>query len=329
MLPAKIKKKLENNTISPPLAENVLEFYNSYRQAVEESVLDTRTREALFDEFLTHVIQQKKDPHPFSIYHEKITTPYNYQAFGLNILKPLVLLEESQVFGQNYLQKMTEQINAQENVILFGNHQIEPDPQMIYLMLEKKHLDLADRMIFIAGDRVTTDPLAVPFSLGCNLLCIYSKKYVDSPPELKTEKLSHNQQTMRKAQELLKQGGQCIYVAPSGGRDRRNDQGQVIVSDFDPLSIEMFRLISKRSGTPTHFYPLALVTYHLLPPPESTQQRIGEERSASRTPIQIAFGPEIDMDALAFPKITNKTLRRQKRSEVIQRKVEQMYALLC
>jgi glycerol-3-phosphate O-acyltransferase len=30
----------------------------------------------------------------------------------------------------------------------------------------------------VAGDRVTTDLLAMPFSMGRNLLCIFSKKHV-------------------------------------------------------------------------------------------------------------------------------------------------------
>ncbi len=50
-------------------------------------------------------------------------------------------------------------------------------------------------MIFVAGERVITDPLAVPASMGRNLLCIYSKRYIDHPPELKSEKQLHNKRT--------------------------------------------------------------------------------------------------------------------------------------
>ena len=35
---------------------------------------------------------------------------------------------------------------------------------------------------------MTTDLLAMPFSMGRNLLCIFSKKHVDNPPELKSTK---------------------------------------------------------------------------------------------------------------------------------------------
>ena len=36
-------------------------------------------------------------------------------------------------------------------------------------------------MIMVAGDRVTTDVVAVPFSKGRNLLCIFSKKHIENP----------------------------------------------------------------------------------------------------------------------------------------------------
>ena len=39
--------------------------------------------------------------------------------------------------------------------------------------------------------------VVVPFSRGCNLLTVYSKKHIDSEPELKTAKMSHNQRTMK------------------------------------------------------------------------------------------------------------------------------------
>jgi glycerol-3-phosphate O-acyltransferase len=43
------------------------------------------------------------------------------------------------------------------------------------------------------------------------------------------------------------------YVAPSGGRDRPNQEGIVEVAPFDPQSIEMFNLMAKKSTRPTFF----------------------------------------------------------------------------
>ena len=48
----------------------------------------------------------------------------------------------------------------------------------------------------VAGDRVTTDVVAVPFSKARNLLCIYSKRHIDNPPEEKPKKMRHNAKTM-------------------------------------------------------------------------------------------------------------------------------------
>ena len=41
-------------------------------------------------------------------------------------------------------------------------------------------------------------------------------------------------------ERLLAEGGKCIYVAPSGGRDRPNAQGEIQPNAFDPQSIELF-----------------------------------------------------------------------------------------
>lgn len=121
------------------------------------------------------------------------------------------------------LQRIEEQLQAGDNVIFLANHQTEADPQLIGLMLRDKYPLLADRLIFVAGARVTTDPMAAPFSLGQNLLCIYSKRYMDGvSPEERELKQAHNKKTMDKMADLLADGGRAIYVAPSGGRDRIN-----------------------------------------------------------------------------------------------------------
>ena len=58
-------------------------------------------------------------------------------------------------------------------------------------------------MIMVAGDRVTTDVVAVPFSKARNLLCIYSKRHIDNPPEEKSKKMRHNAKTMTVAHRRL------------------------------------------------------------------------------------------------------------------------------
>ena len=180
-------------------------------------------------------------------------------------------------------------------------------------------------MIYVAGERVITDPLAVPFSLGRNLLCIYSKRYIDHPPEQKMKKQLHNKRTMELMSELLSEGGKAIYVAPSGGRDRPNEMGVFEVASFDPQSIEMFYLMSLRAGHPTHFYPLSLKTYPLLPPPETVQSELGESRTAKRAGIHLCFGKQIAMDDFPRNALQDKHARRQARADHICKRVRDEY----
>ena len=180
-------------------------------------------------------------------------------------------------------------------------------------------------MIFVAGDRVLTDPLAVPFSMGCNLLCIYSKRYIDHPPERKAAKQAHNQKTMERMRALLSAGGCCLYAAPSGGRDRVNAQGLIEVAPFDPQSVEMYHLMARRAHRPSHFYPMALATYAFLPPPDTVQVELGEARRIRRTGIHMAVGAEIDMEH--FPGApSDKRERRLARADYFWQAVRHEYS---
>ena len=41
------------------------------------------------------------------------------------------------------------------------------------LVLEATHPGLATDVVYVAGDRVVTDPLCKPFSMGRNLFCVH------------------------------------------------------------------------------------------------------------------------------------------------------------
>ena len=116
---------------------------------------------------------------------------------------------------------------------------------------------------------------------------------------------------MEKMSALLKEGGKIIYVAPSGGRDRKNEQGIVEVAPFDPNSIELFYLMTRKAATRTHFIPLALATYDLLPPPETVQKELGEIRQAKKTPIHLFFGSPFDMNHFPGAEEKDKLLYRK------------------
>lgn len=318
----------KQGTIPGKYHQIILQFYDCLKTAIEqvdhpiESVIST------FLLFLELVREQFEHPHKFEAYHQKIRHPIDYYAFSLDFIRPLINFPHSTIQGKEELDIIEAQLGRKENVIFLANHQTESDPQAIAILLEKKHPRLAESIIYVAGERVVTDPIAIPFSMGCDLLCVYSKRYIDYPPEEKLEKQLHNKNTMELMSRLLQEGGKAIYVAPSGGRDRKNAQGIIEVAPFDPQSIEMFYLMAKKSKTPTHFYPLSLSTYNLLPPPETIQKELGETRSAKYSPIHLFFAPEFDMEHFPGSQEKDKMKRREMRAYAIWNLVRQNYSVL-
>lgn len=306
------------------LGENLSLFFDSYIRAALKNNYSEGDVEPLLLSLLQFITQQCAHPHKFELYHKKITSPFNYYQFGLDFIRPLIDLKKSLLKNPEILESIEAKIQKKENVIFFANHQIEPDPQVISVLLEKNHPKLAEEMIFIAGDRVVSDPMAVPFSLGRNLLCIYSKKRMQLAPEKKAEKVLHNQRTMKILSELLAEGGKCIYVAPSGGRDRPDPSGKILPAPFDPQSIDMFLLIARRAKTPTHFYPMVLSTYHILPPPSTLENEIGERRLAECGPVFLEIGDRIDPEALGSS-AENKFEQREKRAAKLDEIVKNIY----
>ncbi len=325
---SKFNQLVKQGGITEKFAAIISHFYEGYLAEILKAGYTKEVCDKLFDSFLDLIVKQISHPYAFEPFHSQIRQPFDYYAFGLEFLRPLVDPAKSKALGLEYAKEIDLLIANGDNVILLANHQIEADPQAISLLLEKQFPKLAETMIFVAGERVITDPLAVPFSLGRNLLCIYSKRYIDQPPESKLQKQLHNKRTMARMAELLSEGGKCIYVAPSGGRDRPNEEGVVEVASFDPSSIEMLYLMAKKAQKPTFFYTLALNTYSLLPPPETIQIELGEVRRTSRGGIKLRFGPKIDMEHYEGHDLPDKHARRTKRAEQIWKKVVDDYQTL-
>lgn len=313
----KLRAYTADQSIPQKYQEILRHFFEGYDEALRGTGMSIDHYKGLFLDYLDLIRNQCIEPFVFQPYHERIRKPFDYYQFGVDILKPLIEMDKSKVLGIEHLQSINACLEKGHNAIFFANHQTEADPQAISILLEKIAPDYAEKLIFVAGERVITDPLAVPFSMGRNLLCIYSKRYIDVPPELKTQKQMHNKRTMQLMSELLSEGGKAIYVAPSGGRDRPNKEGIFEVADFDAQSIEMFYLMAQRAGHPTSFYPLTLKTHELLPPPETIQLELGEIRKAKRGKLRLAFGPEIDMEKFPGSELANKHERREARARFI------------
>lgn len=225
---------------------------------------------------------------------------FDYQSFGIDFTRPMIDWDNSAVRGADTLQRIKEQLARGENVVFMSNHQSESDTHCLFTLFEDQmgpeYGALARNIVFIAGERVLRDAIVVPFSRGCNLLTVYSKKHIDSEPELKPAKMTHNQRTLKKLGELFYVGGTCMWFAPSGGRDRRSQEtGKVELAPFDPNSIEMIRQVAERAGAleKTHFYPMAMATSNIFPPPASVGGAFGEERRVNYGPLRVCVLPEL------------------------------------
>lgn len=278
------------------------------------------------------VLEQAEKPHSFAIYHQALRSPIDYYTLGLDLMRPLVDVPASHILGLEVLHEIVALLHRGENVIFLANHQTEPDPQLISLLLQKEGFSsLGEQLIYVAGHRVLQDPIAIPFSLGCNLLCIYSKKYVEQPPEQKQWKMTHNQKTMQQLKNLLCRGGCAIFVAPSGGRDRSDALGKMRVAAFVPESIELLALLAKQSLCPTHFYPLSLKTHVIMPAPSIIRHPIGEEREIAFGPIGLGFLPKlfsVSSEEEAPLSSQQKTDRRVERADAAWKQVSSVFETL-
>lgn len=220
----------------------------------------------------------------------------DFYAFGCDFFRPAMDLERTQILGTDNLEQIMEQVARGDNVVLFANHQSEADPQVVSVCLEKAgYPAAAEDMVYVAGHKVTTDPLAIPFSMGRNLICIHSKKHIDADPTTKPAKQKQNLRSMNALLNAFKRGGTLLWVAPSGGRDRRNvETGHVPIAPFDSKTIDIFRLMGNKSKVKTHYYTLAMVSYDLCPPPDFVEAGVGEQRNVRFVPVGIAVGDELE-----------------------------------
>lgn len=219
----------------------------------------------------------------------------DFYSFGIDFFRNVIDVDNSVILGEENAKRAFAKLEAGENVVFLANHQSEADPQVFSILLEMmgKGKEASD-IYFVAGHKVTTDALAIPFSMGRNLLCIHSKKHLDAEPELKNSKQRQNLASMSAMLTMLKKGGTALWVAPSGGRDRRDvETGEVPIAQFDQKTIDMFRLMGNKSKVATHFFPLAMVSYDLCPPPDSVEAGVGERRNVRYSPIGIHVGEEV------------------------------------
>ncbi|GAB4815594.1 hypothetical protein N2152v2_002640, partial [Parachlorella kessleri] len=326
------------------------DLYHSYKSAVLGSGVEGAD-EAFVAKVMASVAQKSLEqvthPYQFQSFHQRILEPYNYYEYGQAYIRGLVdfddsLLGHAELFQRTQphlntrlltmlcrglvnfkdsllghaelFQRIQDQLDAGENCVMLANHQTEADPAVWALMLEAAFPRLATDVIYVAGDRVITDALCKPFSMGRNLFCVHSKehvidvpersrrkpKHMDDFPELKSEKQAMNRRTLKAMQTELKAGGKLLWIAPSGGRDRSKDPqtGEFLPDPFDPAVVELMRALITKSPKPGHLYPLAMYSYKIMPPPASLEKTVGERRVTNHAAVGVSVCSPLDIEAI-------------------------------
>lgn len=322
-----------------PAAATLANWADNYARVLATSVhfpssaAATAFADARFRTLLEVCTQLHEKPLPFSSYHERVRKPFDFYKFGLDFTTALIDVPSSRLAGAHNLRRAAAQVAAGENVVFLSNHQSEGDPYAIDVLFDwvgNMDRDFCEEVVFMAGDRVRDDPVVTPFSVGRNLLTVYSKKHINDVPKLRSDKLKHNRRTIASTVALFKEGGTTLWFAPSGGRDRRSKETNCVeVSHFDADAVDVMLMTAKKAGRPTHFYPMALVTYTMFPPPETVgDATLGEDRKCDYGPCHMAIGDEIDFscDAIAeLEKDEDKVGRRRVRAQYVEEIVRKAY----
>ncbi|XAR54771.1 Glycerol-3-phosphate 1-O-acyltransferase [Bertholletia excelsa] len=201
-----IRKEKEAGRLSSNVSQGMEELYHNYRKAVSQSGIHNVDQIVIKNMriALDRILKDEEDPFLFPAYHKAIRKPFDYYMFMQNYFRPLIDFRKSFVGNISLFKEMEEKLKQGHNIVLISNHQTEADPAIIALLLEATHPQFAENMIYVAGDRVVNDPLCKPFSMGRNLLCVYSKRHINDIPEHAEMKLRANTKSIKELILLLR-----------------------------------------------------------------------------------------------------------------------------
>lgn len=325
-----IRKESEAGKLPSNVAAGMKELYQNYKTAVLQSGIPN-AHEIVLENMaaaLDLIFLDVEDPFIFSPYHKALRKPYDYYEFGQKYIRPLIDFRNSYVGNVSIFNEIQEKLQQGHNIVLISNHQTEADPAVIALLLETSSPHIAENLIYVAGDRVVTDPLCKPFSMGRNLICVYSKKHMNDDPEHSEEKRKANIRSLKEMALLLRGGSQIVWIAPSGGRDRPDPlTGEWYPAHFDASSVDNMRRLAEHSGAPGHVYPLALLCHDIMPPPPQVEKEIGERRVISFHGVGLSVAPEI-----SFSEVTaaceNPEEAKEVYTEALYKSVTEQYHVL-
>lgn len=166
------------SSITGKIPDEYVSMINGFMEEYADSNMEASYPSKIFGynmmTFLKSIQTNLKDPYKFKPYHQAIREPFDYYDWGNKFIRPLVISDQSKLFGLEQVNDIVECMKRRENVVLLSNHQTEVDPQVISILLEDAGLsELAEKIIFIAGHKVTNDPVAVPFSMVNEIKSVY------------------------------------------------------------------------------------------------------------------------------------------------------------
>lgn len=149
-----LQKGVDSGKLPKELYPAFQDFYNNYKQTVLNSDAPDASPELVAEvmgSIADRTFNQFLDPYTFPSYHTRLLEPYDYYKFGQNYVRTLINFNKSVVGHLDRFQKVQEQLDAGDNVILLANHQTEADPGVWALLLEKMLPRLATEIIYVAG----------------------------------------------------------------------------------------------------------------------------------------------------------------------------------
>jgi glycerol-3-phosphate O-acyltransferase len=322
-----------------PLLNQWRDFYESYRGAVVGSGAPGASEElaarvqATIADTVFNQMSGKDNAYEFPSAHRRLLEPYDYYQFGQRYVGSLIDFESSVLGRPDRWARVAEQLARGDNVVLLANHQTEADPGVFAHMLAASHPSLAEEVNYVAGDRVVTDPLCKPFSMGRNLFCVHSKRHMGDDPQIKAAKMETNRKTLVAMQRALNAGGCLLWIAPAGGRDRPDPETGVWLPDkWDPAAVELMRNLAARAKPEGHIYPMAMFSWPVMPPPKAVEKALGERRVTAYSGVGISLCEELTEAELApAPKDASpeeKEGAQKALAEMAQRRVTDEYRLL-
>ena len=103
-----------------------------------------------------------------------------------------------------------------------------------------------------------------------------------------------------RANVVLERGLRIPEVVRGGRTSPNEEDSPVLMRKTTRLftaAVEMMRKLgTKKTAAKTHFYPLAMATYDIMPPPAAKEKAVGEERIVNYTGAGLSLGAEIDVD---------------------------------